>query len=84
MGRAVAVIYGVAGSLVFLATLLYAVGFVGNLAVPKSIDSGASARLPTAVVVNTVLLLLFAVPHSVMEGPGSGGGGRSSCRPRSS
>jgi protein-S-isoprenylcysteine O-methyltransferase Ste14 len=45
------------------------VGFVGNLLVPKSIDSAASARLPAALLVDTLLLLLFAVPHSVMARP---------------
>ena len=69
MSRILAVAYGVASYLLFLASFLYAVGFVGNLLVPKSIDSGASAQLPTAVVVDTVLLLLFAVPHSVMARP---------------
>jgi protein-S-isoprenylcysteine O-methyltransferase Ste14 len=62
-------LYGVASYLAFLASFLYAVGFLGNLLVPKSIDSGATERLPTAVAVNTLLLLLFAVPHSVMARP---------------
>ncbi len=69
LGRAFFIAYGVASYLVFLASLLYAVGFVGNLLVPKSIDSGASARFPAALLVDTVLLLLFAVPHSVMARP---------------
>jgi protein-S-isoprenylcysteine O-methyltransferase Ste14 len=59
----------VASYLAFLASFLYAVGFVGNLLVPKSIDSGATARLPAALLVDTVLVLLFAVPHSVMARP---------------
>lgn len=61
--------YGVASYLVFLASFLYAVGFVGNLVVPKTIDSGPAAALPLAFLVDTVLLLLFAVPHSVMARP---------------
>lgn len=68
-GRALVIVYGVASYLVFLASFLYAVGFVGDILVPKSIDSGASARLPAALLVDTVLLLLFAVPHSVMARP---------------
>jgi methanethiol S-methyltransferase len=68
-GRALVIVYGMASYLVFLASFLYAVGFVGNLLVPKSIDSGASARLPAALLVDTVLLLLFAVPHSIMARP---------------
>jgi protein-S-isoprenylcysteine O-methyltransferase Ste14 len=69
MRRILALAYGVASYLAFLASFLYAVGFVGNLLVPKSIDSGSVGSLPVAVVLDTLLLLLFAVPHSVMARP---------------
>jgi methanethiol S-methyltransferase len=69
MSRILALAYGVASYLAFLASFLYAVGFVGNLLVPKSIDSGQCDSLPLAVLVDTLLLLLFAVPHSVMARP---------------
>jgi methanethiol S-methyltransferase len=69
MSRSLALAYGVASYLVFLASFLYAIGFVGNLLVPKSMDSGPSDSLPVAVLVDTLLLLLFAVPHSVMARP---------------
>jgi protein-S-isoprenylcysteine O-methyltransferase Ste14 len=69
MSRTLALAYGVASYLAFLAAVLYAVGFVGNLFVPMSIDSGPEGPALFAAVVDALLLLLFAVPHSVMTRP---------------
>jgi methanethiol S-methyltransferase len=69
MSRILTLAYGVACYLAFLASFLYAVGFVGNLLVPKSIDSGPNGSLAASALVDTLLLLLFAVPHSVMARP---------------
>jgi protein-S-isoprenylcysteine O-methyltransferase Ste14 len=69
MSRILAVAYGVASYLAFLVSFLYAVGCVGDLLVPKSIDSGPSGSLPVAVLVDSLLLLRFAVPHSIMARP---------------
>lgn len=66
MARIVAFLYGVACYLVFLGTFLYAIGFVSNVFVPKSIDSAPRAPLGTALLVNVLLLGLFAVQHSGM------------------
>ena len=52
--------------LLFLATVIYAVGFLGNLGVPKSIDSGPASPYSEALAVNLLLLALFAVQHSGM------------------
>jgi protein-S-isoprenylcysteine O-methyltransferase Ste14 len=69
MGGIVAIAYGAVVYLVFAASFLYAVAFVGNLPAPKTIDSGVPGGLGTALVIDTLLLGLFAVQHSVMARP---------------
>lgn len=61
--------YAVAVYLLFLAVLGYALGFFAGLGVPKGIDQGTRRSVPVAVAIDLLVLLLFAVQHTVMARP---------------
>jgi protein-S-isoprenylcysteine O-methyltransferase Ste14 len=66
MSRFIAFLYGLAAYVVFFVTFLYAIGFVTGLVVPTTVDTGVAASLPEAIVVNLLLMSVFAIQHSVM------------------
>jgi protein-S-isoprenylcysteine O-methyltransferase Ste14 len=70
MGRTLAFLYGVISYLVFLLTFLYAIAFVGNFPVPRSIDTAPPALTTMrAIIMDLILLTLFALQHSIMARP---------------
>ena len=66
------VVYGLVGHVTFLLIFLYLILFLGNFdsIVPKTIDSGLPGPVGVALIINIILLGLFAIPHSVMARPG--------------
>ena len=66
IARSIALLYGLVAYLIFFVTFLYAVGFVSGLLVPKTIDTGSVVPMTEALIVNILLMSLFAVQHSVM------------------
>jgi protein-S-isoprenylcysteine O-methyltransferase Ste14 len=68
-GRGFAFLYGATAYVVFFASFLYAIGFVEKLIVPTNIDTGISASTAPALVIDLILMSLFAIQHSVMARP---------------
>ena len=66
MGRLLGFLYGIVAYLVFFATFLYAIGFVAGIGVPKTIDGGSVVPLTEALVIDILLMSVFAIQHSVM------------------
>src|SRR4051812_2018685 len=68
-GRIAAVIYGVISYLIFSASFAYTPAFIGNFMVPKTIDSGPDSGPAQAILIDALLLGVFALQHSVMARP---------------
>jgi len=69
MSRLIALVYGIACYAFFFVTFLYTIAFVENFPVPRTIDSGPHVPMMEALIVNMLLMALFAIQHSVMARP---------------
>ncbi len=70
MSKILTALYSVLCYVFAMATIVYLMGFVEGLLVPKSIDSGAVGGLWPSLVIDLALLAVFGVQHSVMARPG--------------
>src|SRR5580658_7621207 len=70
MRQLLAALYSALVYVLFLGVFLYAIGFVENVLVPKSIDSGPSGNIAGSLLIDAGLLTLFALQHSIMARPG--------------
>jgi protein-S-isoprenylcysteine O-methyltransferase Ste14 len=69
MKKIIILFYGLIAYVVFLISFLYAIAFVGDFLVPKTINSETESIGFSAVLINLALLSLFAIQHSVMARP---------------
>ncbi len=69
MKKILAFIYGITAYVLFLGAFLYAIGFVGDFIVPKTINSGTETTFVTALLINALILSVFAIQHSLMARP---------------
>lgn len=70
MKKLIAFLYGIISYVIFLGAFLYAIAFVGDFGVAKTINTGVEAPFNQALIINLILLTIFALQHSIMARPG--------------